>query len=84
VAGWSRGDGAPAARLVVDPVACDGVGMCLRLAPDLVSLDDWGYPIVGTGPLTRSEQRQARRAVAGCPRKALLLVPVPAGTASRP
>jgi len=63
-----------AVQLVVDPVACDGIGMCARLAPDVVELDTWGFPIVATGPLGRSDTRQARRAVAGCPRRALLLV----------
>jgi len=61
-------------RLVVDPVACDGIGMCARLAPDLVELDTWGFPVVAPEPLGRSDSRQARRAVAGCPRRALLLV----------
>jgi ferredoxin len=77
----------PSVRLVVDPVACDGIGMCARLAPDLVELDMWGFPIVATEPLVRGEAEQARRAAAGCPRRALLLVPgaaTPAGPSSRP
>jgi ferredoxin len=69
-----------AARLVVDPVACDGIGMCAHLAPDLVSVDSWGYPIIAGDPLTPREERQAKRAVAGCPRKALVLAAtLPAG-----
>lgn len=62
-----------AARLVVDPVACDGIGMCAHLARDLVSVDSWGYPIIAREALTLREVRQARKAVAGCPRNALLL-----------
>ena len=62
-----------APRLVVDPVACDGIGMCAHLAPDLVSLDSWGYPIITDGPVTARGERQAKKAVAGCPRNALLL-----------
>lgn len=62
-----------ALRLVVDPVACDGIGMCAHLAPDLVRVDSWGYPIIAGDPLTPREQHQGRKAVAGCPRKALLL-----------
>jgi ferredoxin len=65
-----------AMRLVVDPVACDGIGMCAHLAPDLVRVDSWGFPIIAADPLTPREQRQAKKAVAGCPRNALLLADV--------
>lgn len=64
-------------RLVVDPVACDGIGMCSHLAPDLVRVDSWGYPIVDGDLLTPAEERQAKKAVAGCPRNALLLAAAP-------
>ena len=61
-------------RLKVDPVACDGVGICAHLAPDLITVDSWGYPIVSIEPLERRAfERQARAAVAACPRKALFL-----------
>jgi ferredoxin len=66
----------PTRRLVVDPVACDGIGMCSHLAPDLVRVDSWGYPIVAADLLTARETRQANKAVAGCPRNALFLAPV--------
>lgn len=61
------------ARLRVDPVACNGVGLCAHLAPDLVTLDSWGYPLLSPRPLSAGSQRQAVRAVQGCPRKALFL-----------
>ena len=62
--------------LVLDPAVCDGVGICAHLAPDLVSVDSWGYPIVSSAPLERgSERRQAEAAVRACPRKALHLRP---------
>ncbi len=60
-------------RLQVDPLACDGIGICAHLAPDVVRVDSWGYPIVPSQPLTDREKRQAARAVAGCPRRALFL-----------
>lgn len=60
-------------RLRLDPVACDGVGICAHLAPDVVTLDSWGYPLLPTQPLSPSRQRQAARAVTGCPRSALFL-----------
>ena len=59
--------------LRVDPIACDGVGMCAHLAPDLVRLDSWGYPRVPDRPLHGGEQAAAGKAVAGCPRRALEL-----------
>ena len=31
-------------RLKVDPIACDGHGLCAELLPELVTLDDWGFP----------------------------------------
>jgi ferredoxin len=62
------------ARLQVDPVACDGIGMCAHLAAGVVRLDSWGYPIVPRRDLSSSEAKRAGRAVAGCPRKALQLV----------
>ena len=59
------------ARLVVDPIGCDGVGLCAHVAPDVVELDPWGYPVVPAGPV--ADQRQARRAVLACPKRALRL-----------
>ncbi|MGZ4614881.1 MAG: ferredoxin [Actinomycetes bacterium] len=66
-------DAAGRLRLVVDPVACQGIGMCAHLAPDLVRVDSWGYPTVAGDLLTSRAERQANKAVAGCPRRALLL-----------
>jgi ferredoxin len=47
--------------------------MCAHLAPSLVTLDTWGYPLVPGHDLDRRETREAKRAVAGCPRRALFL-----------
>lgn len=60
-------------RLRVDIVACDGVGICAHLAPDVVRVDSWGFPILPAEPLSGTQERQARAAVTGCPRKALFL-----------
>lgn len=62
-----------AARLRVDPIACDGVGICAHLAPDVISVDAWGYPILVRERLTGSALRQARAAVCACPHRALFL-----------
>jgi ferredoxin len=61
------------AHLIVNPVACDGVGLCAHLAPETVSLDRWGFPIVSDAPLKGTARAAASRAVAGCPRSALFL-----------
>jgi ferredoxin len=63
----------PSVRLRVDPVACDGIGMCAHLAAGVVTVDAWGYPIVPDRALTRREKAAAKVAVAGCPRAALFL-----------
>ena len=64
-------------RLRVDPIACDGHGLCAQLIPERVTLDDWGYPIVDEAPLGRDLAGHARRAVSACPVLALRLVPAP-------
>jgi ferredoxin len=60
-------------RLRLDPVACDGVGMCAHVAPALIGLDPWGFPLVPSESLGGRDRSAARRAVAGCPRRALFL-----------
>jgi ferredoxin len=60
-------------RLRVDPIACDGHGLCAELFPEGITLDDWGYPIVDGSPIPRSLERHARRAVDACPVLALRL-----------
>ena len=59
--------------LRVNPIACDGRGLCAELLPERVRLDDWGYPIVDGTPVPRSLEPHARRAVAACPTLALRL-----------
>ena len=71
---------APAVQLRVDPVACDGIGMCAHLAAGVVGVDSWGYPVVPTRALSRRERAAAAVAVAGCPRRALFLQVQPQDT----
>jgi len=62
--------------LQVDPIACDGFGHCHELAPELVAMDEWGYPIIAATPIAASDAslvNSARLAVRGCPRQALNL-----------
>ncbi len=60
--------------LVVDPIACDGHGVCAELLPELIRLDPWGFPIVDGGPVPMELIDYAERAVSGCPRLALKLI----------
>jgi ferredoxin len=62
------------ARLVVDPIACEGYGVCAELLPERIRLDDWGYPMLDDHGAVEDELLpHARRAVAACPRLALRL-----------
>lgn len=61
-------------KLRVNPLLCTGFGYCAEIVPELISLDDWGYPIVDTSPIEDENLMQhARRAVAACPRLALII-----------
>jgi ferredoxin len=60
-------------RIVVDPIACVGHGICAELFPERITLDDWGYPIIDPQPIPERLVVHARRAVAACPTLALAL-----------
>lgn len=60
-------------KLRVNPIACEGHGLCAELVPELIRLDDWGFPIVADGEVPRGLHSHARRAVAACPTLALAL-----------
>jgi ferredoxin len=60
-------------RLVIDPIACDGHGLCAELFPEGVALDDWGFPRARPGDMAAAHLPHARRAVAACPKLALRL-----------
>lgn len=55
--------------LRVNPVSCDGRGLCAEIAPELITLDDWGFPIVGAVPPELADVAEA--AVRICPLLAL-------------
>jgi ferredoxin len=60
-------------RLRVNPAACSGHGNCAELLPELITLDEWGYPLLAEGGVPAGLSRQARRAVRDCPALALML-----------
>ncbi|HUZ25207.1 MAG TPA: ferredoxin [Streptosporangiaceae bacterium] len=59
--------------LRVNPIACDGYGMCAELLPEIVTLDQWGYPILASGPVPGQLTAHVRRAADACPTLALLI-----------
>jgi ferredoxin len=63
----------PSMTLRVDPIACDGRRVCAEILPELISLDDWGFPIIRAGTVPDHLQGEAREATRICPRLALRL-----------
>lgn len=60
------------ASLAVDWIRCTAHGLCAEIAPELVTLDDWGYPMVAETVPPHLEALAAR-ARAACPAMALRL-----------
>ena len=60
--------------LKVNPIDCTGHGVCAELLPELIWLDEWGYPVVDPRPVPPQLDREARRAVAAYPALALKLM----------
>jgi ferredoxin len=62
-------------RLHVDWTRCDGHGACSELLPQLLGVDDFGFPVVRSGDRDAVVPRQldaaARHAVRNCPLMAL-------------
>jgi ferredoxin len=69
-------------RLRVNPITCTGHGVCAELLPELISTDDWGYPVVADADVPSGLARAARRAVTDCPALALALSKEPAAAPS--
>jgi ferredoxin len=60
-----------AGTLRVNPIACTGHGVCAELLPELIAVDEWGYPLIDPRPVPGALERGARRAVSACPALAL-------------
>jgi ferredoxin len=65
--------GQAAVRLRVDLIACDGRGLCAEALPELITLDDWGFPIVGDQAVPPRLLADARATARACPKLALWL-----------
>jgi ferredoxin len=63
------------ARLRVNPIACDGHGPCAEVLPEMITLDDWGFPIIRNLGVPPGLRPAAEEAVRLCPRLALRLHP---------
>lgn len=65
-------------RLHVDWTRCDGHGACAELLPELLTVDDWGFPVSRTGDrdpqVSPSLREYADHAVRSCPLMALRVV----------
>ncbi|HEX4215210.1 MAG TPA: ferredoxin [Candidatus Dormibacteraeota bacterium] len=62
-----------ASTVRIDRIRCQGHGLCAELLPELIELDDWGYPILRREDVPEALEAHARRAVAVCPVLALRL-----------
>jgi ferredoxin len=60
-------------EVAIDWLRCDGNGVCAELLPELVTRDDWGYPVVVAGQVPDELHALARRARASCPAMAFRL-----------
>ena len=60
-------------RLRVDPIACDGRGLCPEVLPEMITLDDWGFPVLRDAEVPPGLLDEAAEAVRLCPRLALRL-----------
>lgn len=66
----------PGTTMHIDWTRCDGRGLCVELLPELLTRDDWGYPVGRGGSeiaLPRTLEHAAEDAVALCPTQALSL-----------
>jgi ferredoxin len=61
-------------RIRVDWPLCTARGVCHELLPELIAIDDWGYPLMSRDPVPPELAGLARTAVRLCPRLALRLV----------
>ncbi|GIH96901.1 NADH-ubiquinone oxidoreductase-F iron-sulfur binding region domain-containing protein [Planobispora siamensis] len=61
----------PEIRLTIDWTRCQGHGLCAKLAPDLVRLDEHGFPVFSREAVPPQLLRLARRSVEMCPALAL-------------
>jgi ferredoxin len=57
----------------VNPIECKAHGLCAEVFPEMIGLDEWGYPILDPRSVPAELAAHARRAVSACPVLALPL-----------
>ena len=62
--------------LHLDPIACDGHGLCADWLPEMIRLDAWGFPILSKEEIPVELLGRAKRAAAACPVLAIRLLAV--------
>lgn len=60
-------------HIYINPIACEGHGICAELLPELIELDEWGFPILRSKEVSTSLLGHARRAERLCPTLAILI-----------
>ena len=60
-------------KLSINMTACERRGLCAEVLPELITLDDWGFPMLA-GEVPPGLEGPAREAVRLCPRLALKLL----------
>ena len=55
------------ARLIVDPIACDGRGLRAALLPELITFDDWGFPVIAVSGIPAGLVGEAAAVARLCP-----------------
>jgi ferredoxin len=60
-------------KIRVDPIACEAYGYCTELLGELITLDDWGYPMVRDERVPEELETMAKKAARDCPKRALLI-----------
>jgi len=59
-------------HLEIDWTRCDGHGLCSRLLPERIDLDEWGFPVFTDGAMTNDDALAAALLAArSCPALAL-------------
>lgn len=58
-------------EITIDWRRCRGHGVCAAALGELISLDEWGFPLASSTEVPDDLQRAARMAQATCPAAAL-------------
>jgi len=61
-------------RVRIDWPDCTARGLCAELLPEMVRLDEWGYPVVADAEIPVDLLLHAKNAAQACPKLAFRLV----------